>query len=173
MDLKIIDNVVSSGYATYLEQTCSGRLDNDWGWRHAPAADDEDNNYNFAKWILNSNTDINIKTKWFDTFIPVLFNAVDDFESIYRIRAGMFIKNQCEYTHKPHVDLQFPHTTLLYYVNDSDGSTKFYENGEIVEEVHPKKGRCVIFDGSIVHAAAHPVNHMERITINYNFVPKK
>ena len=76
----------------------------------------------------------------------------------------------------PHIDLQYDngdpvdHKVLLYYVNDSDGPTYFYNEAcELVDTVYPKPGRAVIFDGENVHAASNPVHAPFRIVINVDF----
>ena len=69
----------------------------------------------------------------------------------------------------PHVDRKDPHFVCLYYVNDSDGNTIFYNNNkEIIKSISPKKGRIVLFDGSILHSGSHPKN-TTRTVININF----
>ena len=40
---------------------------------------------------------------------------------------------------------------------------------KIVKEIHPKRGRVLIFDGLTYHASSSPVHHPSRIVINYNF----
>lgn len=70
--------------------------------------------------------------------------------------------------YNPHIDLNFPHTVLLYYVNDADGNTVFFDNsGNIIKEVEPKRGRLVIFDGSIYHAAGIP-KKSHRSVVNFD-----
>ena len=76
----------------------------------------------------------------------------------------------------PHVDLQYDngdpveHMVLLYYVNDSDGPTYFFDKAEQLQDtVYPKPGRAVIFDGNIIHAASNPVRHPFRIAVNIDF----
>ena len=73
----------------------------------------------------------------------------------------------------PHIDIEWPHWVFLYYVNDSEGDTIFYnEQKEIIKRVAPKKGRIAFFDGSIYHSASTP-NTSPRAVININFVGKK
>ena len=95
-----------------------------------------------------------------------------DIKKIFRIKAGMFVKNQTEKPHLAHVDRPYFHYTMLYYVNDSDGPTQLYDEkgGKVVKEIEPKKGRAVILDGNIYHASSCPKNHVNRIVINYNFL---
>ena len=76
----------------------------------------------------------------------------------------------------PHVDLQYDngdpveHMVLLYYVNESDGPTYFFnEAHELQDTVYPKPGRAIIFDGNTIHAASNPVKHTFRIAVNIDF----
>tara|TARA_R110000803_G_C11842327_1_gene304764 strand:- start:71 stop:628 length:558 start_codon:yes stop_codon:yes gene_type:complete len=72
----------------------------------------------------------------------------------------------------PHVDIDWPHWVFLYYVNDSEGETVFYnEQKEEIKRVTPKKGRACFFDGSIYHSASTP-NITSRAVININFIGK-
>jgi len=82
----------------------------------------------------------------------------------------------------PHVDNFNSHWVVLYYVNDSDGSTTiFNENISLTQsmtaidrltvqkQIAPKQGRCVIFDGNQAHAGMHPAVADYRAVINFNF----
>ena len=83
-----------------------------------------------------------------------------------------------------HVDLDFPHKTLLYYINDSDGDTFImneryksehsllgYEiNTSLANRVSPKQGRLVCFDGLRYHAPSNPINTRRRYVLNINFI---
>ena len=80
---------------------------------------------------------------------------------------------------KFHVDDIEPHMVLLYYINDADGDTvlsnRRYVSGEqyhgvdaeILKRVSPKKGRAILFDGSIYHAASIPRKGL-RCVLNFN-----
>lgn len=47
-----------------------------------------------------------------------------------------------------HVDHDYPHLNVLFYLNESDGNTRlYYDDGEIEVEIEPKKNRVVVFDG--------------------------
>ena len=80
--------------------------------------------------------------------------------------------------HPPHWD----HDTdacfsALYYVNDSDGDTYFFnktkdqghDNVQIVKQVTPKKGTCVIFDSNQYHASSNPIISERRVVVNAVF----
>lgn len=103
------------------------------------------------------------------------FNAtVEDF---YRIKLNLTTpvygykeSNFCS----PHRDLVIPHYVFLYYINDSDGDTIFFENSKnwmeedlkIYRRITPKKGSCVLFDGSIYHTQSNPIKSAVRLNIN-------
>ena len=74
----------------------------------------------------------------------------------------------------PHVDMQFKHFVMLYYVCDSDGDTIIYNEKMISEKgftvqkkVTPKQGRVVLFDGALYHTAQQPNNNI-RCVVNYD-----
>jgi hypothetical protein len=79
--------------------------------------------------------------------------------------------------HTPHVDQDRPHKVFLYYVNDSDGDTFFFNErfGQSVNEftvesqVTPKMGRAVFFDGDIYHASSSPTQSKMRCILNIDF----
>lgn len=108
---------------------------------------------------------------------------------IIRTRAGLFTSCGFEWgVHVPHVDMFFPHYTVLYYVNDSDGDTFLYnEKSPIVDfgvipdyptmfnvsaSFAPKMGRALIFNGLTYHSSSLPQLNSHRIAININVVPK-
>jgi hypothetical protein len=71
----------------------------------------------------------------------------------------------------PHNDTnQSGAVTAIYYVNDSDGDTLFFDdNLNIVKRVSPKKGRTVLFDSEHIHASESNMNTQARCVINFNF----
>lgn len=78
-----------------------------------------------------------------------------------------------------HRDYAVPSVTCIYYVNDSDGDTLFFEcppdgwNGtsglKQTARISPKKGRMVIFDNSFIHSSVPPKKCDRRIVINFNY----
>ena len=67
----------------------------------------------------------------------------------------------------PHTDRPEKHLGLIYYVNDSDGDTVFFEKEKIIEKVTPKKGRIVLFDGETLHSGGFPTDN-PRCIVNFN-----
>jgi len=70
----------------------------------------------------------------------------------------------------PHTDLPYPHWVILYYVNEADGDTVFFNSeGEIIQTVSPKKGRVVLFDGLIKHSGGIP-KQKNRAVVNFDII---
>lgn len=73
----------------------------------------------------------------------------------------------------PHVDSD--HTSLhtfLYYVNNSDGRTVFFDNKKIIAEVDPIKGTGALFPSNTVHAGQVPSINKNRYVINMLFIKR-
>ena len=73
----------------------------------------------------------------------------------------------------PHVDREYSHWVLLYYINSSKGDTILFKDDKKTEikRVTPKKGRCIFFDGSIPHCGSIS-NELSRAVVNFNFLGK-
>jgi hypothetical protein len=78
--------------------------------------------------------------------------------------------------HTPHVDLGYDdgtkidHMVCIYYINESDGPTIFFDkNWNEEDTVYPRKGRAIIFDGNTFHAGSSPVQYPFRIVMNIDF----
>jgi hypothetical protein len=100
------------------------------------------------------------------------------------------LESKKDYIYPPHVDVfNTPHWVLLYYVNNSDGDTIFYNETEndfsqkdlisqlpnltIKHKFTPKQGRAILFWGNRFHCGMPPVTSDFRILINHNFTIKE
>ena len=89
-------------------------------------------------------------------------------ERIIRMKSNLLLKTQST-SNTPHIDHPDPHIVMLYYVNDSSGPTIFYNRKfEVKKEIIPKKGRILMFDGSIYHSSTPPITNDYRCVINFN-----
>ena len=82
-----------------------------------------------------------------------------------------------ELDHFPaHYDTTDRAVVAIYYVNDSDGDTLFFneKNSDGIYTVSssytPKKGALVYFSESVLHANRPPIKSKARCVINFNFL---
>ena len=125
----------------------------------------------------------------FSSFIqPLLCQILDvtDCDFLIRARADMVTWSKEEFIHHAHTDFDIPNIASVFYVNESDGDTIFYniklddipkdkDLKELKEydRVSPKANRLVIFDGDLLHTGCSPTKHKTRILINSNYIKKE
>lgn len=108
---------------------------------------------------------------------------------LIRIRAALSTRTPYPYAHDPHVDYENSHMSAVYYVNNADGDTIFYNEKRdenftissrewalnrkfnIKKAVEPIADRIVIFDGLTYHSSSTPCTADYRLIINYNWLP--
>jgi len=80
----------------------------------------------------------------------------------------------------PHTDFKIPHNTLIYYINDNDAETLFFDQKyapesqfnfdmKVIKKIKPKQGTAVLFNGLIFHAAKTS-KLKPRMLLNINFI---
>jgi hypothetical protein len=108
---------------------------------------------------------------FFNNIVPVLTSFKElQFEYFKRIKLNLNLKSHNEYVHLPiHIDISPSiFTSMIYYVNDSDGDTLFFDKqNNIIERVSPEKGKVIYFRSNIPHAAQNPVKNNKRVIINF------
>jgi hypothetical protein len=116
--------------------------------------------------------------KYISPYMNIPMNMLDMFtagtgykiDKIFRITANLtFPVAYPDELSASHVDQNFPHYVILYYVNDSDGETIFVDSGM---EISPVAGRFVIFDGTKTHRARLVKESKQRIVFNFNVTLK-
>lgn len=87
-----------------------------------------------------------------------------------RIMGNLTFKTTQYILNLPHVDSDDgKYMVFLYYVNDSDGCTMFFEDKKEVFRSQPKKGTGVLFNANTIHAGQLPVINNTRYVINMIF----
>ena len=113
------------------------------------------------------------KAMYAKDLLEILCNHVGIKPKPFRIKSNLcpIIKSDNTKEHQvPHVDFMDNHMTALFYLNDSDGPTYFFDNEyNVTKTVEPKQGRFNLFDGEVFHAGSHPNNSTFRIVTNFNF----
>ena len=176
MKLTVLDNIISPGYQNLVEEIMGGTYF-DWYFNsQISVVGDDDTNSGFTHKIFYTDNGKPVGTTYYHLVYPILLEAINKYKrgslikELYRIRGAMFVKDQTSLPHLPHIDHQFEHYTMLYYVNDSDGPTKIFSGEKIIRQINPKKGRVVLMSGDTYHASSSPRTHAKRMVINYNFL---
>lgn len=103
----------------------------------------------------------------------VLFTLLDtanlDKNRLQRVRLGLYLPIKTEAKHNNiHVDRDIKHKVLLYYVNDNDGDTYWFDDDDnVIHRFTPKANTAVVFDGLIRHASSNPSSGF-KISLNLN-----
>jgi len=126
-------------------------------------------------------------SRYYPEIAPLLASIPFSMDRILRVKMNMTVVSKNLENKKygmPHLDYpDYPeNATAIYYVNDSDGDTFIFNERDknmdfdkltIKQQISPKKGRLVIFDGSLLHAGNNPTTDTPRVVININFIPYK
>jgi hypothetical protein len=192
LEMKIIDNFLTKSYHKNILELLSGS-NFEWfyndnvtglaGWTaHSKPSHFNEYGFTHSFWRVESGQ-VNTSAAWF--IQPLLFQILDvtDCDLIWRARADMVTWSKEEFIHLAHVDCPFPNIAAVFYVNESDGDTIFYnvklddvpkdKNLKDLKEydrVSPKANRLVIFDGDLLHTGCSPTKHKNRIIINSNYI---
>lgn len=185
MQVRIIEDLVPESLANKIEEAFL-HDDTDWnlargcgGYRDIPVKDQKfikDTPQMYHSLVSDNQP----KTQLTSLAMCVLFFLEDKTgvfpDYISRVKANLLFplfesENQF---HPPHIDTDNPNSlTLVYYVLDSDGPTRIFdEDGNITHIIQPKKGTGILFPSTRVHASSCPIFNQKRIVINYVFEPK-
>lgn len=91
---------------------------------------------------------------------------------VHRLMANMQTIRPQWSMNAPHPDFHNKdYITILYYVNDSDGDTYFFEGSECVSRAAPVKGTAAMYPSCMFHAGSTPTKTETRVVINMCFGP--
>jgi hypothetical protein len=117
----------------------------------------------------------------FHAVLPVLTAIPYTIKQLIRVKFNLCVYAQTDNPNAhgvPHVDFTEVADQLIsavYCVNDSTGDTiifdqRYGQSGPLTvrTRVAPRKGRLVVFDGSLLHAGNTPRTNAPRVNININ-----
>lgn len=122
--------------------------------------------------------------------MPIILTTFEEkynkkIKKLLRIRLGMKhpkLGFTQENYNLPHVDYHFPHATLIYYINKTDGDTFIFEqefteeagepdNFSVAARVNPIPNRMLYLENGLqYHTASNPIDHDRRIVLNINLI---
>lgn len=188
--IRVIDNFVPKVFQDQLENQLSAV---DFTWIYFPHTSTpnsqgvfvDKNCFDTSQFVHRFLADGEPVSNYYPLVYPFLyFMSIHNCEvsRFWRCKSNMTLPITVpEGTHTyPHTDLDenVKGVSLIYYANDSDGDTIFFEesskdfNGTLTERqrVSPKKGTAVLFDPSIIHAGQVPKNSKNRLVVNAIFL---
>jgi hypothetical protein len=117
-----------------------------------------------------------VESNAFNLIKPMIYFIEDKtntaFKKIERIKVNLRAKTiNDNYELNIHTDMeQDNYKSFLYYVNDSDGDTLFFdENNKITNSITPKENSGIFFDSNIKHTSQAPIKNDYRVVINFIF----
>jgi hypothetical protein len=187
--MQIVDNFVNPIFQDQIEQIISYPAFT-WNYNKCGTQSEYDTQFHFidektvdsAQFTHKLNND-----NYYDSYITkYLVHCMEEYfgrnfsDRLVRVKVNMLLKDSTYKVHNyhiPHVDWKEETESAIYYVNDSDGDTFFFNekpnqnftNITVKQRVTPRKGRLVLFDSSYLHASSSPIINNERIIINLVF----
>jgi len=132
-----------------------------------------------------TNGNVTINSKYYELIKQICLEIIKYFKIneviMYRCKANLlqanikYLKNS---HNTPHTDFDLDLIkknniiTAIYYVNNSDGDTFFFNKNKVYKKITPKKGRFLFFRGNIPHASSNPLENELRCVINFNIGTK-
>lgn len=174
-ELEIVNNIV---------------LTNNFPWYFNPCATTDDFPF-FSHVIIDrydpKKEELKINSNMFDFFNNVLTRFISnnkiEIKQITRMSLNLTYPN-CNYkSGDPHVDHDFKHKIIMFYLNKTDGDTIIYDkkfNGKnildkkkplkIKKLIKPELGKIVCWDGDYYHAATYPKTNNRRVVLVSTFI---
>jgi len=144
-----------------------------WYYNHTTALKDEDIEPDTFQFTHKFYDDIYNTASYYYQNVLELFHAANiKYERFSRIKSNFLVPSIKGIKHNHiHADQKKNGVkSFLYYVNDSDGDTIFFDNNKKeIKRFTPKKGTGLLFDSNILHAGSNPVKYDKRIVINFIF----
>lgn len=190
-EIIVIDDVLSPSHlAMVTEAIKSNRFP--WyfmGNTHTYADQIGENSFGFIHWLHEPDAVDAEPSAYLNVVSPILYIMLDRtnlrFNRLIRARVNLSTKAPKQHDGYPHVDWteQIPYFSGLFYLEDSDGDTCFYDyrvvggmaskdpsERKIIKRVTPRKNSAVVFNGNIAHTAMLPLRHDTRTVINFCFL---
>ena len=195
--MEIIENLLSPSHFNLVTQDVMNNDAFPWFRTLSTSHENDQPDIWSASWYHTVFRDLDRtpKSVLASTFFPVLAIGMDRcnlrLTSLMRVRLGMITTTPQTYVHAPHIDADEEHYTALYYLNDADGDTIFYDqlykpgmpmnsqeyaskaNMKVFAREKPTKNKFVLFNGLRYHSSSSPTQSAQRIVVNFNFRAKK
>lgn len=196
---KVIDNFCDEMYFDKIRLALLTNFPwyyaNNISYKEGEGFKDDLGNYGFCH-VFYINDEFS-QTPQTELFKPLIYKMLETtgMNRILRSRADMTTYSKTNMVHEPHVDyipdglnrvssVTQNHISTIFYCNDSDGDTIFYDkhinndkdaetlNRKKIKEVNritPKANRFIMWSGTQLHTGMSPSKNKNRILVNSNF----
>jgi hypothetical protein len=193
----VLDNFTPLSLQNHIEQCLMLNDQVNWGYR--PETGGVQDNWDKTNLSIKENFQFehtmyaydnqSLYSPFFDisrTNIYLIEQMFGPIDMLQRMKANLLIKDISSVAkyHPPHIDSVAENSfSMVYYVNDADGDTIFFDRLVDVNintpqhtglteigRVTPKKGRAVIFNSNRFHASSNPIVNNRRVVINSVFL---
>jgi hypothetical protein len=168
----IVKDLLPQSYKKEIQDTLLGDLF-PWYFNKKICPNVEKSSSQFTHTFYRNNQ---IESEAFSLIKPMIYFIEDktntSFKKIERIKVNLRAKTiNDNYELNIHTDMeQDNYKSFLYYVNDSDGDTLFFdENNKIINSVAPKENSGIFFNSNIKHTSQAPIKNDYRVVINFIF----
>lgn len=95
------------------------------------------------------------------------------FAAIIRAKLNWYPRTEEIQEHAPHIDQhgEYYYVNALFYCNDNNGFTRFYDNEGGSMKIDSKRNRMVLFEGDIPHNSSTCTDKKMRVSMNLNLIP--
>lgn len=187
-EIRIVENF----FPLYLQKKYKGIFFSEqitWNFNQYATSSNNDTSYNtnikedssFVHIFEQSNKETSLFLEQVSKSIKEHFSV--DVKEILRARLRFSMPNplyEDNWYLPPHTDFMIPHHTLIYYINDNDAETLFFDQKhvpesksnfdmKVIKKIKPKQGTAVLFNGLIFHAAKTSKLN-PRMLLNINFL---
>lgn len=177
--IKTINNFLPANLADEIESIVSHHKF-PWYWRPSSAygISDQGKNSKDYQFIHLIYYEQSPQSELFELMKPLLQYFVDttniNIKDVYKIKANLLTPQDLsseDLQETVHGDIDKEnYISMVYYISDSDGDTILFDNdGQVLEQVSPKKGSAVYFKSNIKHRATPPRLNKRRMVLNFIF----
>ena len=187
-NIKILDNLLSVKEISYIQSNIDKLFRNN-SFQYMPYTSDDsfvikrEDIYEAGQFVKTIVVNDQFTENYSDALLHSLSIIGNNFYNstniklnhLYKLKVNIQLQQEkVTGYNSPHIDLPFFHKVLLYYIDDSDGDTYFFNKRPLGLQdcnfrVSPKAGRLVLFNGDIFHAGTHPMSSKHRRVINFCF----
>jgi len=168
----VVDNLLGDTHFKAIRDVVFG--DNfDWYFHNSGHLENEPNKkypvelHGFTHVAYSANG----QSSYLSLFQPIVYKMVDELQissyQLVRVKLNLTLNVGKQVEPQKHTDIDNGFTAI-YYFDDSDGDTLFFDNETIFHRQSPKSNSLVVFNSNTLHSAQLPLMAAKRCVMNIN-----